>query len=411
MRDSSGTERTVIDTDGNVTIASGITVSNGDAIKDENGNEQIKFATTSSAVNEVTVTNAATGNAPSISATGETNVGITVAGKGTGSVNLGQATSTGIKLVADQPILDSASNELIKFTKATTAVNEITIANAATGNGVSVSATGGDTDIDINVAGKGTGAVNIGQATSTGVKLVADQPILDSSGNEFIKFTKTTNAVNEIMITNKATGGSPVIQSTGGDAAVGLILQSKGASEIALIATNAVQFQSNMIQLSTNQPITDNTGNELIKFVKTTSAVNEVTVTNAATGNNPSITATGGDTDVGLTLSAKGAGVVTINDADILKEGTVTSHNYAAGTTAWTLSATEKLSTQLIATNAGGAVDVIAPSENRIYWIYNNSGQNLTIKKTAGTGVTIATGKYAGVYYNGSDYAKLTPDL
>ena len=40
-------------------------------IADENSNEQIIFQTTASAVNQFDITNAATGNAPSISATGD----------------------------------------------------------------------------------------------------------------------------------------------------------------------------------------------------------------------------------------------------------------------------------------------------------------------------------------------------
>lgn len=52
---------------------------------DTNGNEQIKLTATASAVNEITVTNAATGNAPEISATGgDTNVDLKLKGKGTG---------------------------------------------------------------------------------------------------------------------------------------------------------------------------------------------------------------------------------------------------------------------------------------------------------------------------------------
>ena len=54
-------------------------------INDENGNEQIIFQTTSSAVNQIDVTNAATGNAPSITATGgDSNVTLRVGPKGTG---------------------------------------------------------------------------------------------------------------------------------------------------------------------------------------------------------------------------------------------------------------------------------------------------------------------------------------
>ena len=59
-------------------------------IGDENGNEQIKFATTASAVNEISVTNAATTNPPSVSATGgDTNIDLNLTPKGIGRVVLG----------------------------------------------------------------------------------------------------------------------------------------------------------------------------------------------------------------------------------------------------------------------------------------------------------------------------------
>ena len=48
----------------------------GTKISDTNGNELINLTATSSAVNEFTVANAATGNGPILSATGETNVDI-----------------------------------------------------------------------------------------------------------------------------------------------------------------------------------------------------------------------------------------------------------------------------------------------------------------------------------------------
>ena len=59
-------------------------------INDENGNEQIIFQTTSSAVNQFDITNAATGNAPSISATGgDTNIDIALVPKGSGETKVG----------------------------------------------------------------------------------------------------------------------------------------------------------------------------------------------------------------------------------------------------------------------------------------------------------------------------------
>ena len=58
-------------------------------IGDENGNEQIIFQTTSSAVNQFDVTNAATGNDPELSATGDdTNISLKITPKGSGQVLL-----------------------------------------------------------------------------------------------------------------------------------------------------------------------------------------------------------------------------------------------------------------------------------------------------------------------------------
>ena len=58
-------------------------------IADENGNEQLIFQTTSSAVNQFDVTNAATGNAPEIASTGgDTNIDLKLTPKGSGKVVL-----------------------------------------------------------------------------------------------------------------------------------------------------------------------------------------------------------------------------------------------------------------------------------------------------------------------------------
>ena len=65
-------------------------------INDENGNEQIVFQTTSSAVNQLDITNAATGNAPSIQATGgDSNINLKVGPKGTGLIEVLGATNPG----------------------------------------------------------------------------------------------------------------------------------------------------------------------------------------------------------------------------------------------------------------------------------------------------------------------------
>ena len=59
--------------------------------------------------------------------------------------------------------------------------------------------------------------------------------------------------------------------------------------------------------------IIDTNSNELFKLKATSSAVNELTYANAATGNKPTFTASGGDTNIGVSIQPKGSGTVTID--------------------------------------------------------------------------------------------------
>ena len=97
-------------------------------IADENSNEQIIFQTTSSAVNQFDVTNAATGNAPSISATGDdSNIDVALIPKGTGETKVGTGS-------ADATITSSGAHNLILDTNSGTNSGVITIVDGANGN-------------------------------------------------------------------------------------------------------------------------------------------------------------------------------------------------------------------------------------------------------------------------------------
>ena len=74
----------------------------GGFLADDNGNELIIFTTVTSAVNEITYANAATGNDPSIIASGETNVSVKLAGKGSGFVY-------GNREFSEYPLTDEAT--------------------------------------------------------------------------------------------------------------------------------------------------------------------------------------------------------------------------------------------------------------------------------------------------------------
>ena len=77
--------------------------------------------------------------------------------------------------------------------------------------------------------------------------------------------------------------------------------------------------------------ILDTNGNELALLTATGSAVNEITIANGATGNNPTITASGGDTNIGLALQTKGSGVIQAEDSG----GNVSAVKIAGKETIW----------------------------------------------------------------------------
>ena len=78
------------------TNSQNILIDDAHFIGDENGNEQIIFQTTSSAVNQFDVTNAATGSGPQLSATGgDSNIDLDLLAKGTGHVTVRGNTNSG----------------------------------------------------------------------------------------------------------------------------------------------------------------------------------------------------------------------------------------------------------------------------------------------------------------------------
>ena len=65
--------------------------------------------------------------------------------------------------------LGDGTLELLKFSETGSAVNEFTIANAATGAGPTLSATGTDSNVDINISAKGTGVVTVSSSMNPSI--------------------------------------------------------------------------------------------------------------------------------------------------------------------------------------------------------------------------------------------------
>lgn len=73
-------------------------------------------------------------------------------------------------------IVDANSADELIFYKTASAVNHVSLTNAATGNGPTFAAVGTDSNVNININGKGTGGVVVNKLTSTGA-LVASSTL------------------------------------------------------------------------------------------------------------------------------------------------------------------------------------------------------------------------------------------
>lgn len=95
-------------------------------------------------------------------------------------------------------ILDANGNELIQLTTTTSAVNELTLANAATGNSPLITLTGGDTNIGFDIDLKGTGGFNIGSTTANTDSII----ILPQTTTATASFTGTITSA-DLTASNK----------------------------------------------------------------------------------------------------------------------------------------------------------------------------------------------------------------
>ena len=124
-------------------------------------------------------------------------------------------------------ILDTNAKELFLLTATTDAVNEFTVANAATTTGPTLSATG-ETNVPINITPKGTGDVFI-NPPSTGSLIVAGnsgnaatlslQADTDDSGSYVASFTPgvlTESTAYTLPLAKAGTAGDALTSSTAG---------------------------------------------------------------------------------------------------------------------------------------------------------------------------------------------------
>jgi hypothetical protein len=105
---------------------------------------------------------------------------------------------TGLRLfspVIKNGLLDVNGADAIKFNPTVSAVNQFTIANAATGTAPTISATGTDTNIDITITPKGAGSLTISGTRAVRIPTGATGDRPTSPTNGMLRFNTTESYV------------------------------------------------------------------------------------------------------------------------------------------------------------------------------------------------------------------------
>jgi len=203
-----------------------------------------------------------------------------------------------------------------------------------------------------------------------------------STANDFETRLKATNATQDNVITLPDSTGIVTLDNTiqtltNKTLTVPIIASIKNTGTLTLPtstdtligrATTDTLTNKTLSSPLINNPkigtqISDSTGNELIKFVKTGSAVNELTIANGASTTGPTLSATGGGANLNIIMTPKGTGSVELNKA-AFSSSTITA-NGAASTAA-----------TLIIGNKGSQLDVSLANGTTVgeYKIFTNKG-------------------------------------
>jgi hypothetical protein len=198
---------------------------------------------------------------------------------------------------------------------------------------------GTKTNTNLNLLQQAIAGYQLITLTSTNTTLAMTDATISDARNAVIEFAGTIAANTTVFVAsgiektytlkNGTSGAFTLALNQVGGASVIFGATDKTTKQVYLNGTDAVDLATVNLtapQTLTNKTLTtptltspvineidDSNGNEQIIFTATASAVNEVTVANAATGNNPNVTASGSDADVGINLTPKGVGAVTFN--------------------------------------------------------------------------------------------------
>ena len=218
-------------------------------------------------------------------------------------------------------IADANGNEAIIVDTVASAVNEITVANAATGTGPTISATGGDTNIDLNLVPKGTGGVKI---TGTGTSYVG---IGDTDNSHYLQLQVGTNLTADRILTLTTGDAARTITVNGNPTLDDWFDQSVKVAANPQFATVEVGAASDTTLARSSAGNLSVEGNLIYRAGGT-----DVPVADGGTGASTLTGILQGNGTSAVTAFAPGTGVVTALGVNVGSAGAFVTFNGALGT-------------------------------------------------------------------------------
>ena len=133
-----------------------------------------------------------------------------------------------------------------------------------------------------------------------------------TSGAYTVQFKYASGSGDTLTFSATDKGDKLIFASANDGTNPDIVTLSFGSGDVTLTGTQTLTNKT-LTSPAIGTSILDTNGNELFKLTATSSAVNEITYNNAATGNKPTFTASGGDTNIGVSIQPKGSGTVTID--------------------------------------------------------------------------------------------------
>jgi hypothetical protein len=133
-----------------------------------------------------------------------------------------------------------------------------------------------------------------------------------TSGAYTVQFKYASGSGDTLTFSATDKGDKLIFASANDGTNPDIVTLSFGSGDVTLTGTQTLTNKT-LTSPAIGTSILDTNGNELFKLTATSSAVNEITYNNAATGNKPTLTASGDDSNIGISIQPKGTGTITID--------------------------------------------------------------------------------------------------